>query len=56
MGLRGYEHKAPNEKAVGLSSPPPAPVPTNLLVRPLQSPPMERVKDADNPPPEDSGR
>lgn len=56
MALQGYKHKAPNEKAVGPSSSPPPPVPTNLLVRPLRSPPMERVKDADNPPPEDSGR
>lgn len=56
MALKGYNHRPANEKVVGTEPRPPVTVPTNILVRPLQSPPMERIKDAEDPPPEDSGR
>lgn len=44
----GYEHKSTNEKVVGAGTKPAAPVPYNILVRPLRSPPMEPVKDRDD--------
>jgi len=46
--MPGYNHRPANEKVVGQGPRPATPVPTNLLVRPLQSPPMERVKDAED--------
>jgi hypothetical protein len=48
MALKGYNHRPPNEKVVGTGSVVPAKVPTNILVRPLQSPPMVPIKDAED--------
>ena len=42
----GYNHKNTNEKVVGVGVRPPKPVPSNILVRPLRSPPMIPIKDA----------
>jgi hypothetical protein len=44
---KGYAHMQPNEKSLGPGAPIPAKVPSNILVRPLQGPPMVPIKDAD---------
>ena len=46
-------HMGTNERVVGIGSKPPAPVPRNILVKPLKSPPMELIKDAEAPTVED---